>query len=87
MLLSAQTGLGIEDLWQEISAHRTAIEEDLFDLRKLQEIKWVWSMVEEEILKRYKKQNQELWKELQNELRNGTLTPTQALWSLLESLP
>ena len=87
MLLSAQTGLGIEDLWQEICAHRKALGEDLFELRKLQEVNWVWSMAEEQLLKSYKEQTQHLWKDLQEQLKNGQMTPTQALWSLLEQIP
>ena len=87
MLLSAQTGLGVEDLWKEICAHREALGPALFELRKKQELQWVWSMAENRLVQNYREKTQTLRTELEAQLRSGTITSTQALWRLLERLP
>jgi LAO/AO transport system kinase len=46
---SALTGTGIADLWQKVRDHRTALQAsgDFAGRRREQQVKWMWSMLEE----------------------------------------
>jgi LAO/AO transport system kinase len=49
MTYSALTGNGIADLWQKVREHRTAMQAsgDFAARRREQQVKWMWSMLEE----------------------------------------
>lgn len=48
---SALTGAGIDQLWQKVLDHRTAMNAsgDLTARRRTQQVKWMWSMLEERL--------------------------------------
>ena len=52
LTLSGQTGAGLEALWQAVCAHRQALIDNdaLQSLRSEQRLRWMWSMIEEELL-------------------------------------
>src|ERR1700748_2637866 len=51
---SALTGKGIEPLWQKILDHRTAMNAsgDFSERRRQQQVKWMWSMLEQRLMAR-----------------------------------
>ena len=53
---SALTGAGIADLWRHVLAHRAALEKSgEFDQRRReQQVKWMWTMIEERLIGRLK---------------------------------
>jgi LAO/AO transport system kinase len=53
---SALTGKGIAELWDRIREHRESMTStgELADVRRRQQVKWMWSMVEERLLGRLK---------------------------------
>jgi LAO/AO transport system kinase len=54
MTYSALTGDGIPDLWNHVSAHRDAMTKsgELVARRREQQVKWMWSMLEERLTAR-----------------------------------
>ena len=54
MTYSALTGNGIAKLWQKILDHRTAMNAsgDFAARRREQQVKWMWSMLEQRMLAR-----------------------------------
>lgn len=53
---SALERTGIDTLWKTVEAHRKALERagELAERRKSQQVRWLWSMVEERILTRFR---------------------------------
>jgi len=53
---SALTGAGIADLWGHVLAHRAALEAsgELSERRREQQVKWMWTMIEERLIGRLK---------------------------------
>ena len=48
---SGLTGMGLEEVWQKVIAHRTAMRAsgDFEARRRAQQVKWMWSMLEERL--------------------------------------
>src|SRR4051812_15800662 len=51
---SALSGAGIDELWQKILDHRSAMQGcgEFADRRRQQQVKWMWSMLEQRVLAR-----------------------------------
>jgi LAO/AO transport system kinase len=49
---SAKTGDGIADLWAKVLAHRdkTSASGELIDRRREQQVKWMWTLLEERMM-------------------------------------
>jgi len=86
---SAQTGDGIAEVWQTVLDHRTALEDagELEARRQRQRLKWMWSLVENELLARLKENAEvrELAPELEKAVLNGQTPPTRAALQLLDA--
>ena len=53
---SALTGTGMDELWQKVLDHRTAMNAsgEFAARRREQQVKWMWSMLEERLFSRLK---------------------------------
>ncbi len=87
LTVSAQEGTGLEELWEKVEDHRATLEEhgELDERRRAQQIGWMWSLVEEELLGSLRRTPAvaALLPELESQVRGGTLPPTLAASRLL----
>lgn len=86
---SGLKGLGLDKLWEEILLHREKLTEsgELDAKRKDQQLRWMWSMLEDQLMSRLKADpavKQELPK-VEAEVMAGTLTPTLAVERVLKT--
>ncbi len=89
LTISAQTGQGLELLWDKLGAHRAYLEQDdrLAHKRREQLRRWMWSMVEDRVLQalRAHPEVQKRAPGLEAAVLEGKLTPTLGALSLLEA--
>jgi LAO/AO transport system kinase len=87
---SALTGMGIAELWQKILDHRTAMSAsgDFAARRRDQQVKWMWSMLEQRMLSRLRADaaTRTRVKKIENDVADGRLTPAVAAGQILELL-
>jgi GTPase len=87
---SAQEGTGLDEVWQQVRAHRQSLEVtgELVAKRRRQLIGWTWAMVRDGLLEQLRENPtvQELAPGLEQQVLAGTLTPTQAAGQLLAVL-
>src|SRR5690348_14880279 len=87
---SALTGTGIAELWQKVLDHRTAMNAsgDFAARRREQQVKWMWSMLEQRMLSRLRADatTRARVKKIENEVADGRLTPAVAAGQILELL-
>ncbi len=87
---SAMEGTGIDRIWQEVQHHRDALTAsgEFAEKRDVQMIQWMWSIVEDRLLGRLKSDGgvQKLAPEIERQLRDGSLTPTQGAQRILTEL-
>jgi LAO/AO transport system kinase len=87
---SALTGDGIAKLWQEILDHRTAMNAsgDFAARRREQQVKWMWSMLEQRMLARLRADasTRARVKKIESEVADGRLTPAVAAEQMMELL-
>jgi LAO/AO transport system kinase len=87
---SALTGAGIAELWQKILDHRTATKAsgDFAARRREQQVKWMWSMLEQRMLARLRADasTRTKMKRIENEVADGRLTPAVAAEQIVELL-
>lgn len=88
---SALTGEGVADLWQRVRDHRAALTAsgELALRRAEQQVKWMWSMLEERLFARLRAEpgNRAKVREIEASVSGGTMTPAlgaDALAALLE---
>ncbi len=88
---SALTGEGVADLWQRARDHRAALTAsgELARRRAEQQVKWMWSMLEERLFARLRAEpgNRARVREVEAAVSGGTMTPAlgaDALAALLE---
>src|SRR6201985_393337 len=79
---SALTGAGIAELWQKILDHRTAMNAsgDFAERRREQQVKWMWSMLEQRMLARLRSDatTRARVKKIEGDVAEGRLTPAVA---------
>jgi len=79
---SALTGAGIAELWQKILEHRTAMKAsgDFAARRREQQVKWMWSMLEQRMMARLRADasTRAKMKRIENDVADGCLTPAVA---------
>ena len=84
---SAATGDGLADVWAQVTRHRTSMESSgSFAARRAdQQVSWMWSSVEEAVLRTFRRQPavREQSAAIEAELRAGTITPGIAARRLL----
>lgn len=86
---SAITDTGLEEIWQQIAAHRATLERTgaLAARRNAQQVRWMWTTVEERLIGRMRAHPavRALAPELTTALRSGATTPTRAATALLRA--
>jgi LAO/AO transport system kinase len=87
---SALTGDGIAKLWQKVLDHRTAMSAsgDFAARRRDQQVKWMWSMLEQRMLARLRADasTRAKVKRIEADVADGRLTPAVAAEQMLELL-
>jgi LAO/AO transport system kinase len=90
MTYSALTGAGITELWQKILDHRTAMNAsgDFASRRREQQVKWMWSMLEQRMLARLRADaaTRARVKKIEGDVADGRLTPAVAAEQIAELL-
>jgi LAO/AO transport system kinase len=85
--VSALTGAGLPELWQEIERHRTALETagELAAKRRRQKVAWMWSMLEARLMGALRADPavRALLPELEQAVVAGTVTATLAVEQVL----
>jgi LAO/AO transport system kinase len=89
VMVSALTGEGLEALWTLVEEHRAILQTsgDLEMLRRAQRERWMWSLVEEELLAAFHRSPGVMTAlaARRDDVLAGRLTPTQGAQSLLEA--
>jgi len=79
---SGLEGSGLDEVWEQVLAHRAALEEtgELAELRSRQQVDWMWAQVRDRLLQELhtNPRVRELAPQLENEVREGTITATLA---------
>src|SRR4051795_3258277 len=87
---SALTGSGIDGLWQKILDHRGAMNAsgEFASRRRQQQVKWMWSMLEQRMLARLRAEPsvRTRVRKIETEVADGHLTPALAAEKILELL-
>jgi LAO/AO transport system kinase len=87
---SALTGAGIAELWQQILAHRTAMTAsgDFAARRRGQQVKWMWSMLEQRMMERLRADAtiRARVKKIEAEVADGRIAPALAAERIAEML-
>ncbi|WP_354108474.1 methylmalonyl Co-A mutase-associated GTPase MeaB [Bradyrhizobium sp. S3.12.5] len=87
---SALAGTGIADLWQKVLDHRKAMNTSgEFDARRReQQVKWMWSMLEQRMLARLRSEAavRAKVKKIETEVADGRLTPALAAEEIMKLL-
>jgi LAO/AO transport system kinase len=87
---SALTGAGVSELWQKILDHRTAMHAsgEFTMRRREQQVKWMWSMLEQRMLARLRADASVRAKvrKIETEVADGRVTPSLAAEQIAELL-
>ena len=87
---SAMAGTGIAELWQKVTEHRKAMTAsgEFAQRRRDQQVKWMWSMLEQRIMARLRTDATIRGKvrKLESEVADGQVTPAIAAERLAELL-
>src|SRR5882762_7777651 len=87
---SALTGTGINTLWQKILDHRTAMKAsgEFAVRRRQQQVKWMWSMLEQRMVARLRADPaiRAKVKKIETEVADGRITPALAAEQIAEML-
>ncbi len=87
---SAKEGTGIGRLWEEVQHHREALTAsgEFQEKRDRQLTQWMWAMVEDRLLGRLRADTgvRTLAADIERQLRDRTMTPTQGARRILEEL-
>jgi len=87
---SALKGTGIDTLWRNILDHRTAMNAsgEFAARRRQQQIKWMWSMLEQRMMARLRADPaiRAKVKKIEAEVADGRVTPALAAEQIAEML-
>jgi LAO/AO transport system kinase len=87
---SALTGTGIDTLWQKTLDHRTAMNAsgEFAARRRQQQIKWMWSMLEQRMMARLRADPavRARVKKVETEVADGRVTPALAAEQIAQML-
>ena len=90
MTYSALTGTGISELWQNVLDHRSAMNAsgEFAARRREQQVKWMWSMLEQRMLARLRADASVRGKvkKLEVEVAEGRTSPALAAEQIAEML-
>jgi LAO/AO transport system kinase len=86
----ALTGTGMEALWQKVLDHRTAMNAsgEFAARRREQQVKWMWSMLEQRTMARLRADAtiRAKVKKTETEVADGRITPAVAAEQIAEML-
>jgi len=86
---SALTGDGLDELWELVRAHRRTLIEsgELVALRESQQVRWLWSMVDQAVLSSFRQSEElaSLVTTAEADVRAKSVTVPQAAQSLIEA--
>lgn len=86
---SARESSGLDEVWDRLEQHRTLLDSTgrLAAKRRDQQVDWTWTMVRDELLDRLRGHGavRELAPDLEQRVREGTLTATVAAERILEA--
>jgi LAO/AO transport system kinase len=89
LMVSALTGSGLPELWQEIGRHRAKLTAtgELATKRRRQQVQWMWSMLEDRLLQalRHHPEVRGLLPEMERAVADDHLTPTLAVERILRT--
>jgi LAO/AO transport system kinase len=84
------TGTGMDVLWQKILDHRTAMNasDEFAGRRREQQVKWMWSMLEQRMMARLRADAaiRAKVKKTEAEVADGRITPAVAAEQIAEML-
>jgi LAO/AO transport system kinase len=84
------TGTGIDALWQKILDHRAAMNAsgEFAARRRQQQVKWMWSMLEQRMMARLRSDPaiRAKVKKIETEVADGRITPALAAEQIVEML-
>jgi LAO/AO transport system kinase len=82
---SGLSGMGLDTVWSHIERHRSVLTEaGHWDARRQdQQLRWMWSMVEERLLTRLRRRARSLVAPVEEAVRDGSLPATRAADQLL----
>ena len=87
---SALTGTGMDELWQKVLDHRTAMNAsgEFAARRREQQVKWMWSMLEQRMMARLRSDPgiRARVKKTEAEVADGRITPAVAAEQIAEML-
>jgi LAO/AO transport system kinase len=87
---SALTGTGMDQLWQKVLDHRTAMKAsgEFAARRREQQVKWMWSMLEQRMMARLRSDAtiRARVKKIEAEVADGRITPAVAAEQIAEML-
>jgi LAO/AO transport system kinase len=87
--VSALEGTGLDELWSSVQAHRAVLDDhgELAAKRQRQRLRWMWAMVEEQLLASLRGHAEVSARlpALERDVLDGRVTPTLAARSILES--
>jgi LAO/AO transport system kinase len=87
---SALTGTGIDMLWQSVLDHRRAMDAsgEFNERRRHQQIKWMWSMLEQRMMARLRADPaiRARVKKIETEVADGHITPGLAAEQIADML-
>jgi LAO/AO transport system kinase len=87
---SALTKTGIAELWDKVVAHRTAMNAsgDFAGRRREQQVKWMWTMLEDRLKARLRSDPgiRSKVKQVERDVADGTMTPALAAEAIVELL-
>ncbi|WP_214416268.1 methylmalonyl Co-A mutase-associated GTPase MeaB [Sphaerisporangium fuscum] len=86
---SGLTGTGLAELWRQIARHQDLLEAsgELAARRRRQQVRWMWTLVQDRLLARLKQDPEvaAITAQLERDVLEGTLTPTLAADRLLST--
>ena len=89
VVVSAETGSGMEELWETIHRHRASLEEaNVLEVRRgEQAARWMWSIIEERLMAGFCNHGdvQTMLRALEHDVRQGAVPPGAAAARLLEA--
>ena len=87
---SALTGTSLDTLWQKILEHRTAMNAsgEFTERRRQQQVKWMWSMLEQRMMMRLRSDPaiRAKVKRIEAEVAGGRISPALAAEQIAEML-
>jgi LAO/AO transport system kinase len=86
---SGLTGAGLETVWEQVQQHHRTLDDagELAAKRRRQQVDWTWSMVRDTLMSRLHEHPEvrSIAPELEQDVRDGRLTPTLAAERILKA--